>query len=84
LATDGAFEEQLDGSVAFRPLTDLHELDLVGVLDAVAADLADTSVPDELDIDPVLASCAQLSWSTPMVPSVASTEPALCASSPTA
>ena len=56
LATDGAFEQRPDGNVVFHPLTDLHERDLVRVLDAVAADLADAGLPDELDIDAALDS----------------------------
>jgi hypothetical protein len=73
LATDGAFEEQPDGNIVFHPLTDLNERDLLRVLDAVAADLADASVPDDIDIDSSLASCVQLSLSTPTAPPLSST-----------
>ena len=51
LATDGAFEQHPGGNVVFHPLTDLHERDLVRVLDTVAADVADGGVADELDVD---------------------------------
>jgi hypothetical protein len=66
LATDGAFEEQPDGNIVFHPLTDLHERDLARVFDAVAADLADAGLP--ADLDSALASCVQLSLSTPTAP----------------
>jgi hypothetical protein len=81
LATDGAFEQQPDGNVVFHPLTDLHERDLVRVLDAVAADVADAALPDDLevDVDAALASCVQLSLSTPTAPTAVSTPQGLVA-----
>ena len=66
---NGTFEEQLDGKVVFYPLTDLHERDL----DAVAATLADAGLPDHIDVDAALASCVQLSLSTPTAPTAVST-----------
>jgi hypothetical protein len=80
LVTDGAFEQQADGSVVFRSVTGLCELDLVRVLDEVAADLAQAGVlDDELVLDATLAACVQLSLSTPPpLPAVAS-EPSLVA-----
>ena len=66
LCTDGGFEAQEGGGLVFRPVTALTEQDLVRVLDDVAADLADWGVhDDELDIDAPLATCVQLSLSTP-------------------
>jgi hypothetical protein len=79
LATDGAFEEQPDGNIVFHPLTDLHERDLARVLDAVAADLSHAGLPDDLDIDAALASCVQLSLSTPTAPTSVSRQQDLVA-----
>ena len=66
LAGDGVWHELPGGDVVFRPLTDLREVDLVRVLDDVAADLVAADVlDDELPVDDTLAACVQLSLSTP-------------------
>jgi hypothetical protein len=69
LASDGVWHELPGGDVVFRPVTELREVDLLRVLDEVAADLATAGVlDDELDIDTSLAACIQLSLSTPPSP----------------
>lgn len=68
LTTDGAFEVLPDGGVRFHPATQLTEDDLRAVLDKVAVDLAKAGLTDDvddLDVQPALAACVQLSLSSP-------------------
>jgi hypothetical protein len=61
LAGDGVWQELPDGDVAFRPLTDLREVDLVRVLDDLAVDLVAAAVlDDELPSDYTLTSFVDL------------------------
>jgi hypothetical protein len=68
LATDGAFEALHGGGVRFHPATQLTDDDLRAVLDKVAADLAKAGLTDDvvdLDVQPAIAACVQLSLSSP-------------------
>jgi len=63
LVTDGAFEKS-GGGVVFHPLSELDEVQLVHVVEAVAADLAKAGLEVDFDVDACLAVCTQLSLST--------------------
>jgi hypothetical protein len=68
LATDGAFEELPGGDVRFHPIESLTPEDLLEVGKRVAADLAKAGVTDDiaddLDLDPAVSACVQLSLSS--------------------
>jgi hypothetical protein len=81
LATDGAFEELPDGDVRFHPIESLTPEDLREVGKRVAADLAEAGVTDDmaddLDVDPAVTACVQLSLSSNAPASTAATVPHL-------